>query len=148
MDTAEQVWLTTSNSRTVHLFRDDSPRPICGAISKLHGQVIEADDRPKCPRCLERQAAPVVDEMCAVTGATYRQIDYWVRQGLLIPGNPAPGTGGYRIWPPGEIAVGRQMVQLMAAGLSLRAAHHAARNGGLLPGGRYRITSDANAVAA
>lgn len=73
------------------------------------------------------------------TGATYRMIDYWVRIGLLRPTNPTPGSGYTREWPAAEIRVAKRMVQLINAGLTVPAAHHAARNSGELPTGEFRV---------
>lgn len=35
-------------------------------------------------------------ELCRITGATYRQLDYWVRRGLLVPRYASRGSGDPR----------------------------------------------------
>lgn len=37
-------------------------------------------------------------EVCRRTGATYRQVDYWVRAGLVVPEVGATGSGSARRW--------------------------------------------------
>lgn len=83
--------------------------------------------------------APTLSEVLATTGATYRQLDFWVRRGYLKPRNATPGSGFPRRWPTEEVTVAAAMTQLVAAGLTVEAAHHAARNGGQLPGGKYQV---------
>src|SRR5690242_11820245 len=39
-----------------------------------------------------------LDQMLA-TGVSYRQIDYWCRQGYLKPLTASPGKGAGRVWP-------------------------------------------------
>lgn len=41
-------------------------------------------------------------EVCKMTGATYRQLDYWCRTNR-IPDQPAPGSGGRRRWTRAQI---------------------------------------------
>ena len=78
-------------------------------------------------------------EILEEVGATYRQLDYWCRIGLLHPKNPTPGSGMPREWPAGELRVAKRMVELTQAGLTLVAAHHAARHGGQLLTGDFRV---------
>jgi len=37
-------------------------------------------------------------EVCHLTGVTYRQLDYWVRAGLVRPHVCARGSGTHRRW--------------------------------------------------
>lgn len=76
-------------------------------------------------------------------GLTYRQLDYWTRQGYLRPVNPDPGSGVQRRWPEEELVVARLMRRLIAAGLKVEAAHRVARAGGkaeLSPGVWAEVT--------
>jgi hypothetical protein len=82
-------------------------------------------------------------ELLADTDATYRQIYHWVVNGWLKPHNSGAGSGTPLAWPPTEVEVAHQMARLVAAGLTVPAAHDAARNGGLLPGGAFRIEAAA-----
>lgn len=67
-------------------------------------------------------------ELCAFAGITYRQADFWTRQGLLRPYGRAAATQGYpRDYPDGEARVARRMARLIEAGLRLRPAHDIAR---------------------
>ena len=59
-----------------------------------------------------------------LAGITYRQLDYWTRQGWLCPGVNFQGSGSNREWPPGEIEIARRMGLLVAAGF--RPEHAAA----------------------
>lgn len=61
------------------------------------------------------------------SGASYRQIDFWTRVGLIAVNNPAPGSGNTRRHPTSELAAVCLIKQLLDAGLTLRAAHDAAR---------------------
>lgn len=47
-------------------------------------------------------------EVVRMTGATYRQLDYWCRTGL-IPGQAGvvPGSGGRRLWTMTDVARAR-----------------------------------------
>lgn len=72
-------------------------------------------------------------QVVALTGATYRQLDYWATRQFVRPERPTrvPGTiptsGTMRLWPPSEVAIVRVMVRLLGAGLSLEVAAHLAR---------------------
>ena len=44
-------------------------------------------------------------DVCARTGATYRQLDYWTRVGLVAPSVSAGiGYGTRRRWSPADVA--------------------------------------------
>ncbi len=60
------------------------------------------------------------------SGATYRQLDYWTREGLLHPIG-GTGSGFSREWPDAEVAVLRRMVAVVRAGVSPAIAEKAAR---------------------
>lgn len=88
------------------------------------------------------ESVPPTPDLLEQTGATYRQIDYWISKGYLHPlrRRGADGSGSPRVWPGSEIRVAERMAILVTVGLTPAAAHHAARKDGLLPGGRYRLT--------
>jgi hypothetical protein len=49
-------------------------------------------------------------ELCRRSGATYRQLDYWARLGILRPhGNSCPGTGVSRRWDATLAPVARRL---------------------------------------
>ena len=74
---------------------------------------------------------------------TYRTLDYWTRRGYLQALNPDPGSGRQRHWPIEEARVAVTMSKLVAAGITVAAAHRAARNGGWLAEGvRVVVSSD------
>lgn len=52
----------------------------------------------------------------SVPGVSYRQLDYWVRQGYLHPEHEG-GTGKARIWSDDELAVLRRMADLVQHGV-------------------------------
>jgi hypothetical protein len=66
-------------------------------------------------------------EACSMAGVTYRQLDYWVRKGMLYPGF-GEGTGNPRWWPASEVEIARRMGCLAAAGLPLDFAARMARD--------------------
>lgn len=52
-------------------------------------------------------------------GATYRQVDYWSRTGILEPESEGtPGSGVSRAFAPVEVDVARLLVRLSRAGLA------------------------------
>lgn len=52
-------------------------------------------------------------DACLQTGATYRQLDYWARIGLIFPlGVGNPGSGYRRRWDPSSIPGIKRMVAL------------------------------------
>jgi len=109
----------------------------CYSYSRYHGQLDGLDPNPL--------AVPGTD-------ITYRQLDYWVRQGYLYPTNPQPGSGGgLRQFPANELAVAALMSRLVAAGLTVKAAAVTARAKGsdpwvdLGPGLRLEIRAVAEA---
>lgn len=65
-----------------------------------------------------------------IEGATYRQVDFWVRRGYLRPDDAQPGSGYARQWSDEELAVGARMARLVAAGLTPAVASKVARESG------------------
>jgi hypothetical protein len=58
-------------------------------------------------------------QLCNLAGITYRQADYWTRQGYLRTCGPAePGSGHHRRHRAGELRVALGLAQLLAAGCS------------------------------
>lgn len=49
-------------------------------------------------------------DVCALTGATYRQLDVWTRKGYVVPAQPATGSGSQRRWSGDELDRVRQLV--------------------------------------
>lgn len=97
-------------------------------------------------RCSECSAAPdghVVTWDLIGSTLTYRQLDYWTREGYLKVVDPDPGSGRRRYWSAEEARVAVMMGRLVAAGLTVSAAHRAARNEGRLAEGvRVVVSSD------
>jgi hypothetical protein len=58
---------------------------------------------------------------------TYRQLDTWIRAGLIHPAGGVVGTGNFRYFTPAEVNVLTTMADLVAAGLSPLAAAGLAR---------------------
>lgn len=75
-----------------------------------------------------------LDHVLRVTGATARQIDYWVRRGYLHPVGQG-GTGNAFEWPQAEVRAATMMKVLTDSGVTPEAAARAARNDGLLASG-------------
>ena len=61
-----------------------------------------------------------------VPGVTYRQLDFWVRQGYLRPEH-AGGSGVARKWPAEEIRVLERMARLVRGGVVPSVAARVAR---------------------
>lgn len=63
-----------------------------------------------------RRSPEIADEV----GASFRQIDYWARIGLVVPsGGAADGSGTRRGWTDDDVALLRLVVRLRTAGLEL-----------------------------
>jgi len=78
-------------------------------------------------------------EVCAATGITYRQLDYWVRTGLVSPSiTRSDGPGIYRLYSPDDLARLRAIKVLIDFGVSLQKVRQIVTNAG----------SDAEALAA
>lgn len=61
-------------------------------------------------------------DIAAEVGASFRQIDYWARIGLVVPsGGDASGPGSRRGWTDHDVAVLRLVKRLRDAGLELAA---------------------------
>jgi DNA-binding transcriptional MerR regulator len=65
-------------------------------------------------------------EACHRSGASYRQLDYWTRQGHLHPVGGV-GSGQGRDWSRSEVEVAERMVPLVEAGFSPKLAERIAR---------------------
>jgi DNA-binding transcriptional MerR regulator len=48
-------------------------------------------------------------QVCKLAGVTYRQLDYWVRQGLIEPTVAARGSGSKRRWTWDDIERARRL---------------------------------------
>lgn len=88
-------------------------------------------DCPHCPSKAASEGLPACSRhLEAEIGITYRQIDYWARQGYLKPqrrlnlSGRGPRSGVSRVWPAAEMEIARRMVRLIQAGLGV--AHAAA----------------------
>lgn len=68
------------------------------------------------------------DEVLRAAGMTYRELDYWVRRGVLFARNPLPGSGAPRRFPADEIPVACALVRLRAAGVPLDLAAELSRH--------------------
>lgn len=68
---------------------------------------------------------PTTPELAAEVGITYRQMDYWIRQGYI--GGGCPGSGNARDLPDFEVSVLRHMALLVHIGLPAATAAEAAR---------------------
>lgn len=55
-----------------------------------------------------------------LVGISYRQLDYWTRQGVLIPAQDANGSGTQRLWSEDEARIARMLGALRQLGARLR----------------------------
>ncbi len=64
--------------------------------------------------------------VCALTGITYRQLDYWARTGLLSPSlAQAHGSGSKRRYSYRDVLEIKVIKKLLDSGVSLRSARRA-----------------------
>jgi DNA-binding transcriptional MerR regulator len=57
-------------------------------------------------------------EVCEITGASYRQVDYWVRCGVVCPTRAARGSGSQRRFGRDHLALVRALLLLAGLGAS------------------------------
>lgn len=58
-------------------------------------------------------------DVCRLAGVTYRQLDYWVRGGLLLPPVPATGSGSQRLFDTREAQIAWVLGQCSRLGQGL-----------------------------
>ena len=108
---------------------------------------------PEAPTCTVCDSPVMVDglDVCwrhveHALGITYRQLDYWTRQGHLKPKQDAPTSGAPRKWPLAELEIARRMARLTAAGIAVENAAAFARDswpaGEIAPGLTLTATED------
>lgn len=68
-------------------------------------------------------------QVCAAAGLTYRNLDYWTRQGYAHPHVAARGTGTQRRWSRQEAEILARMATWRDAGCSLAMAREMAERG-------------------
>lgn len=83
-----------------------------GLYDHLLGELAR---RPRVPRYSGSQAAKIV-------GASYRQIDYWISSGVIVPDDPSPGSGYHRGLTVDDLVRLRVVVTLLDSGMSLQRA--------------------------
>jgi DNA-binding transcriptional MerR regulator len=65
-------------------------------------------------------------QVCAIVGITYRQLDYWARQGLVRPSiADAHGSGTQRSYSFGDLVRLKVIKDLLDAGVKLQTARNA-----------------------
>lgn len=57
------------------------------------------------------------------SGLTFRQIDFWCKQGYLTPSNGKTGTGNARTFEPDQLRVALRMRDLVGVGMKPAYAH-------------------------
>lgn len=60
-------------------------------------------------------------EACRLAGVTYRQMDYWTREGLVAPAREAQGSGSARRWSVDDVFALRLVKTLLGHGVPRRA---------------------------
>lgn len=67
----------------------------------------------------DHDAAPAsTAEVAALLRVSYRQLDYWVRNGYIPQATPCPGSGVRRRWTREEVQGAAVFAALVHAGLS------------------------------
>jgi hypothetical protein len=108
-------------------------------------------DCPHCPSKAASEGLPACSKhLEAEMGITYRQLDYWARQGWLKPERrvnhqgSTEGTGAKRAWPTAEVDIARRMGWLTRSGLDTASAAAFARDswpcGEIAPGLTLTVT--------
>lgn len=72
-------------------------------------------------------------EMCKLAGCSYRQLDYWTRQRVVLPARPACGTGTPRRWSERQVRNVRLVTALAALGAQQAVLQRASAVADLLP---------------
>lgn len=67
-------------------------------------------------------------EVCELVGITYRQLDYWCRQGFIPQMNRYVGSGCQRRFSEGQLAAVRQVKEIMDEIASLKGELDAMRD--------------------
>lgn len=60
-------------------------------------------------------------EVCEMTGATYRQLDYWTRRGYVSAIDDMPGSGVLRRYDRAAVDRAELVVRLIGIGVDLNA---------------------------
>lgn len=60
-------------------------------------------------------------DVCEITGVTYRNLDYWVRLGILGPMTEGYGSGVPRVWMQRDVECIAVVKTLRDAGVDLQA---------------------------
>ena len=88
------------------------------------------------------------DEVAAVTGTTYREIDHWVRKGYIDATRASRGTGHPRGFSVEDVIFAACVATLVRFGVRPNVAAVVMRNGGCLEGGDVVVKLDVVAVRA
>lgn len=90
-----------------------------------------------------------------LAGVSYRQFDYWVREGLIptieIDGVAGEGTGNHRVFTDAELSIAKWMGELVRQGVKPRVAGplaEAIHEQGYAHLGMFRIAPVAEEVSA
>lgn len=82
-------------------------------------------------------------QVCAITGLSYRQLDYWARTKLLVPSvADASGSGRVRVYSLGDVVKLAVVKQLLDTGMSLQRVRGGLSGVDLLDGSVLVITSE------
>lgn len=65
------------------------------------------------------QQAWTAREVCRIAGCTYRQLDYWIRTGLIFPAVQADGSGTRRQFSYDEVRIAVAVTLLRDSGIAL-----------------------------
>lgn len=63
---------------------------------------------------METQPLYRTEEVCELVGCTYRQLDYWVRTGVIRPHTQASGSGTQRFFSEADIKEVRMVADIAA----------------------------------
>jgi hypothetical protein len=98
-------------SSTFH-FRPNADRALIRHEVVTHKRQV--GDLKNAPRA---RPAPLLStqELADRSGATFRQLEYWGRIGLLIPCNEVTGSGNPRRYRPDDVARAERLARLSAA---------------------------------
>ena len=109
-----------------------SPRPVSTLPEPLTMTALRAIHARNAAAPARTMGRPGPDgwltarQVCALFGVSYRQLDYWARTGILLPGQAATGSGSTRYYSPANLAALRVLAPLVDLGAlrSIRSWHH------------------------
>jgi DNA-binding transcriptional MerR regulator len=88
-------------------------------------------------------------QVCEAVGITFRQLDYWVRQGTLVPSNAqAKGSGTQRRWSVDDAEQAAMLRVVLDMGIGARLVRKAVETAREAEGRRWLVVWEAKGAGA